>query len=230
MTLSNGNPVKVRTAGALRMGMTQISASLGAGILTSFTHGPAIEVELAQGRCDADIVGLTQDAIRKGLSEQTLSGKPVAVGSIHVGMAIRKGGCRPPIVGLADFREALQAADTLIYTTAASGDYVHGVIENMGLAAALASKTERFSSGAEVNERLLRGIKPFELAFGVATELLFHSDKGIVYLGPLPDEIASSTPYEFAVLAGHERPEVAAILSHLASEETREVFATTGVD
>jgi hypothetical protein len=228
--MSNGNPVKVRTAGALRMGMTQIARSLGSGIVTSFTHGPAIEVELAERRCDADIVGLTQDAIRKGLAEKTLIGKPVAVGSIHVGMAIRKGGHRPPIVSLADFKEALQAADSLIYTTAASGDYVHGVIDNMGLADRLASKTERFSSGAEVNDRLLKGVKGFELAFGVATELLFHADKGVVYLGPLPDEIASSTPYEFATLAGHDRPEVAALLAHLASEETREVFAATGVD
>lgn len=230
MALSNGNPVKVRTAGALRMGMTQISESLGGRIVTSFTHGPAIEVELAEQRCDADIVGLTQDAIRKGLGEKALAGKPVAVGSIHVGMAIRKGGHRPPIVSLADFKDALQAADSLIYTTAASGDYIHGVIANMGLAAQLAAKTERFSSGAEVNERLIKGTKRFELAFGVATELLFHADKGIVYLGPLPEEIASATPYEFAVLAGHERPEVAHLLAHLASEETREVFAATGVD
>jgi len=74
MVLSNGNPVKVRTAGALRMGMMQLTQSLGGRVVTSFTHGPAIEIELAEGRCDADIVGLTQDAIRKGLAEKTLVG------------------------------------------------------------------------------------------------------------------------------------------------------------
>jgi len=230
MALSNGNTVKVRTAGALRMGMNTLCESLGGRIVASFTHGPAIEVELAEGRCDADIVGLTQDAIRKGVAEKTLTGRPIPVGSIHIGMAIRKGGHRPPIVSLADFKAALQAADTLIYTTAASGDYIHGVIETMGLGAALSAKTERLATGSQVNERLMKGTKPFELAFGVATELLFHGDQGVVYLGPLPDEIASVTPYEFAAVSGRDSPAVAELMAHLASEDVRELFAATGVD
>ena len=70
----NSGPIKVRTAGALRAGIAGCAEAYRAKtrqtFVTSFTHGPAIEKELEIRTCDADIVGLTRDAIdaahRKG--------------------------------------------------------------------------------------------------------------------------------------------------------------------
>ena len=156
--------------------------------------------------------------------------RSVRVGSIQIGIAIRKGARRPPVVSLSDFKDAVLAADGLIYTTAASGDYMVRVFVDQGLAEKLANKTERFDTGAKVNDRLIAGTAPMEIAFGVATELLAANDRGVVYLGPLPREIESATPYEFAAVAGRESEGVAAVLDFLETGPARELFAATGVD
>jgi molybdate transport system substrate-binding protein len=226
--------IKVRTAGALRTGLAACLAPWrakgGAAIAASFTHGPLIEKELANGTCDADIVGLTKEAIEGAQAAGSLGRRTITIGSIQIGMAIRKGADRPPIVSLADFQDAVRAADTLIYTTAASGDYMASVFERLGLTRALAPKTERLDTGAKVNDRLLSGTAPKEIAFGVATELLAANERGVVYLGPLPRDIESATAYAFAPVSGRTHPGIDALLDFLGTEQARELFAATGVD
>jgi molybdate transport system substrate-binding protein len=228
------DPIKVRTAGALRAGIAACAEAYRAKtrgtFVTSFTHGPVIEKELAIGTCDADIVGLTRDAIDTAHRLGALASRAVPVGSIQIGMAVRKGARRPDMGDMAAFEEALLAADALIYTTAPSGDYMASVFEKMGLADQLASKGERFDTGAKVNDRLIAGTAPLEIAFGVATELLAHNDGGVIYLGPLPREIEHPTPYAFAAVAGRDNDEVKAVLDFLATPVARELFAATGVD
>ena len=63
----NVHNVKVRTAGALKSGVAKsaelFKAEHGWAFTPSFIHGPHIEDELARGECDADIVGLIDEAI-----------------------------------------------------------------------------------------------------------------------------------------------------------------------
>jgi molybdate transport system substrate-binding protein len=233
--MTTENHVTVRTAGALKTGIVDCAKALQADFnqtfATSFTHGPEIERELAEGLCAADVVGLTGDAIGTAVARGKLAPRRVPIGSIQIGVAIRKGAERPDLASMDSFIEALRAADTLIYTTAASGEYMVSVLTRLGFIRRFEDKTVRYASGAEVNARLLAGKYPREIAFGVATEFLANADRGVVYLGPLPGEIESATPYEFAALAGHEdRREVRQVLDFLASEKAREIFAATGVD
>jgi len=230
----NSGPIKVRTAGALRAGIAACAEAYRAKtrqtFVTSFTHGPAIEKELEIRTCDADIVGLTRDAIDAAHRKGALASRAVPVGSIQIGMAVRHGARRPDLADMAAFEEAVLAADALLYTTAASGNYMATVFEKMGLTEQLASKSERFDTGAKVNDRLIAGTAPIEIAFGVATELLAHNDRGVIYLGPLPREIENPTPYAFAAVAGRDNNEVKAVLDFLATPVARELFAATGVD
>ena len=224
--------VKVRTAGALKSGMAKsadvFKAEHGWAFTPSFTHGPHIEDELARKDCDADIVGLIDDAIGAAVARGLLSPRRVPIGSIQIGVAIREGTERPDISNMEMFTAALRGADTLIYTTAASGEYMAGVLTEMGFIRRFEDKTVRYASGAEVNARLMAGKAKRELAFGVATEFL--SNPKVVYLGPLPEEIQNPSPYEFAALAGRDSDDVRQVLDFLATTEARQIFASTGVD
>lgn len=224
--------VKVRTAGALKSGMAKsvdaFKAAHGWAFTPSFTHGPHIEDELARHACDADIVGLMDDAIGSGIAQGWLGSRRVPIGSIQIGIAIREGAERPDISNMEMFTAALRSAETLIYTTAASGEYVAGVLTELGFIRRFEDKTVRYASGAEVNARLMAGKAKRELAFGVATEFL--SNPKVVYLGPLPEEIQHPSPYEFAALAGRDGDDVRQVLDFLATTKAREIFASTGVD
>lgn len=234
-TASPSTPsVKVRTAGALKTGTAKcleiFKAEHGWSFVPSFTHGPHIEDELAARTSDADIVGLIDDAIGKAVARGYLSSRRVPIGSIQIGVAVRKGAERPDIGTMESFIAALRAADTLIYTTAASGEYMAAVLTRLGLIRRFEDKTVRYASGAEVNARLLAGKAPREIAFGVATEFLANASQGVLYMGPLPEEIQSPSPYEFAALTGRDGDAVNQVLDFLASEKAREIFAATGVD
>jgi molybdate transport system substrate-binding protein len=231
--MAEASPIKVRTAGALKSGTAQCAekfrARFNQTFAASFTHGPHIEVELAGGTCDADIVGLMDDAIADAISKGYLGPRRVPVGSIQIGVAIRDGAERPDIGTMDMFTAALRSAETLIYTTAASGEYMAGVLTEMGLIRRFEDKTVRFASGAEVNARLVAGKAKRELAFGVATEFL--SNPKVVYLGPLPEEIQNPSPYEFAALKGREGDlRVKQVLDFFDTTEARQIFAATGVD
>src|SRR5690349_19847108 len=134
--MADASPIKVRTAGALRTGTSlcveKFRAQFNQTFAASFTHGPHIEVELADGTCDADIVGLMDDAIAGAIAKGTLAPRRVPIGSIQIGVAMREGAERPDISTMELFIAALRAAETLIYTTAASGEYMAGVLTEMG--------------------------------------------------------------------------------------------------
>ena len=164
------------------------------------------------------------DCIAKGY----LAPRRVAVGSIQIGIAMREGAERPDLLTMETFIAALETADHLVYTTAASGEYMQAQFVKMGLAAKVATKAVRFSSGNEVNERLIAGTARRELAFGVATEFL--SNPRVVYLGPLPEEIQNPSPYEFAALKDRGDGRVKQVLEFFDTEEARRIFASTGVD
>jgi molybdate transport system substrate-binding protein len=226
-------PVKVRTAGALRSGTTlcaeKFRAQFNQTFAASFTHGPHIEVELTNGTCDGDIVGLMDDAIADGIAKGLLDTRRVPVGSIQIGVAIREGAERPDISTMDLFVAALRSADTLIYTTAASGEYMAGALTELGFIRRFEDKTVRYASGGEVNARLMAGKAKRELAFGVATEFL--ANPKVVYLGPLPKEIQHPSPYEFAALKGRAGdPRVRQVLDFFDTAEARQIFASTGVD
>ncbi len=230
--MTSDHNVKVRTAGALKSGMAKsvdaFKAAHGWAFAPSFTHGPHIEDELARQDCDADIVGLMDDAIAGGIARGWLASRRVPIGSIQIGVAIRDGAERPDISNMDLFTAALRGADTLIYTTAASGEYMAGVLTKMGFIRRFEDKTVRYSSGAEVNARLAAGKAKHEIAFGVATEFL--SNPKVVYLGPLPAEIQYPSPYEFAALAGRDSDDVRLVLDFLATPQACEIFASTGID
>ena len=230
--MTNSPIVKVRTAGALRTGVANslkdFQAEHGWAFAASFTHGPDIEKELAQGSCDADIVGLMDSAIGHAVEKGYLAPRRVPVGSIQIGVAVREGADVPDISSMHYFTEALRNADTLIYTTAASGEYMVGVLTRLGFIRRFEDKTIRFASGGEVNARLAAGKAPREIAFGVATEFL--ANKQVAYIGPLPEEIQNPSPYEFASVRGRESEAVSAVLDFLAMGKARDIFAATGVD
>ncbi|MBC8158204.1 MAG: substrate-binding domain-containing protein, partial [Alphaproteobacteria bacterium] len=122
------------------------------------------------------------------------------------------------------------AADGIVYNLASSGQYVAKMIEGLGIAEEVASKTARVASGAAVMEQLADGPAANIIGFGQITEIRLHEHLGVHLVGPLPEAIGKVTTYAAAVLADAAAPEVArSLVDFMVSADGKGIFIATGV-
>jgi molybdate transport system substrate-binding protein len=228
--------LRVLTAGATREGLAACAvpfrARTGIAVDAATTHGHLILERLLAGETGPDVV-LLPEAMVAELEGAGLvrAGDSAVLGSIGIGAAVRAGEELPEVSSMTELVRTLFSATAILITEAPSGVHMDRLMDGLGLADILEPRIERFDTGTMVNERLLAGSEPGEIAFGVATELLFFRDRGIAYAGPLPDEAQMRHVYRAAVLAGSARTAASrALLDYLVTKEARAAFAATGVD
>mgnify|MGYP003667767571 CR=1 FL=1 len=230
------NPLKIYTAGATREGIGALAANiertLGFAIETPTNHGHLITEQVKAGLSDADIVMVTE-AMLAELAEDGLVDRAISapLGAIRIGAAVRAGAPLPDVSTMAAFESALREAASVVITEAPSGMHLERVFAALGLAQALEPKLMRFDTGTMVNLHLAASRTENEIAFGVATEILFFREKGVAYAGPLPEDIQMSNRYVAARLTRSDRTaEAKALMGFLGSDEARAAFAETGVE
>jgi molybdate transport system substrate-binding protein len=132
----------------------------------------------------------------------------------------------PAFADAASLRQAIDAAEALVFNRASTGLYLDRLFENWGITATVAAKSVRFPTGAEVLARVLSGTGA-ELGFAAITEI--HMVPALRYLGPLPAEVQNTTTYAVALLpnAVAEAPD---LLRHLGSPAARALLDAAGVE
>ena len=108
-----------------------------------------------------------------------------------IGIAVRPGVQRPDVSTADAVKNAILAAQSVSYSTGASGIYLADLFAKMGIGEAVKTKLVQPPSGAPVGALLARG--EVDLGFQQASELAHMP--GIQYLGPLPAEIQHVTAY-----------------------------------
>jgi len=152
------------------------------------------------------------------------------VGRVGVGVVVRQGSPRPEVSSPTALREALLAADSLVYNRASTGTYFERLLDRLGIAAQVAAKTTRYPDGTAVLEHVARGAGR-EIGIGAITEIRQFEARGLALVGPLPPDLQNYTVYVAAVLAGSPSPEAAhALLRYVTAPAARAVFAATGVE
>lgn len=235
MTDGRHATIGILSAGAPKLGIgrcaTAFGRKTGHKIDIAFATAPALRERMERGEAAADIlvapVPHMKDYIRLG---QIVPGTDVVVGSVTAGVAARSGAALPDLSSVESFRQALLDADTVLYNTASSGQYIEQLLDRLGLADALASKTERFPTGSAVMVRLSQGSAAREIGFGQITEIRRFGD-GVILAGALPEEIGKRTTYAAGLLAEANANQAArALLSFMASDEARRIYAEAGLE
>jgi molybdate transport system substrate-binding protein len=132
---------------------------------------------------------------------------------------------KPDIGSVEAFKRALLAARSVAYTIeGASGIHFSGLIERLGIAAAIQAKAVR-QPGGLVGELVAAG--KAELAIQQIPELL--AVPGIQYVGPLPQELQKITQASTGLFAGSKEPAAArAFLDFLFTPESALVVQAKG--
>ncbi len=124
-------------------------------------------------------------------SGKIAAGSRVDLAKSGIGAAVRTGASKPDISSGDALKRALLAAKSIGYSSSASGIYLAGLFERMGIADALKPKIKQSPPGMPVGELIARG--EVEVGFQQVSELLPIT--GIQFLGPLPPDIQHFTVF-----------------------------------
>jgi len=221
--------VTVFTSNGQRTVMAELAPrferATGHKLVASYDPGQIMMRRIDAGET-ADVVILGGSALadlaQKG---RIVSGSERPHSSCGIGVAVAAGLPRPDIGSVDAFKRALLAAQSIAYTIeGASGIHFSGLIERLGIAAAVQAKAVR-QPGGLVGE--LVAVGKATLAIQQIPELM--AVPGIQYVGPLPPELQKITASTAGLLAGSKEPAAArAFLDFLFSPESRQDLKAKG--
>ena len=141
-----------------------------------------------------------------------------ALARSRVGMAVRAGAPRPAIGTEAALVEALLGARSIALSRAgASGLFIAGLLQRLGIAEAVAAKAVVIESGYTA---ALAADGRAELALQQVSELLMV--KGVDLVGPLPPGLDGESVFSGGVFEGAQQPgAAAALLAMIAGAEAQ---------
>ena len=166
-----------------------------------------------------------------GIDSLTASGQLVANSAVPfvksgIGIAVRAGAPRPDVSSADTLKHTLLVADSVAYSSGPSGDYLAGLFERLGIAAAIKPKT-RLVQGIPVGELIARG----EAATGFQQIPELLPVQGIQYLGPLPSAIQYTTVFAAGLHAASQQPDAArAWVQCLTSPKAAALYQQHGME
>ena len=224
--------LKLLSAGAVKRGVSQVAAEFeratGTHVAVEFNTAPEMRTRVATGET-ADVF-VVPPALMDEFQQQ---GRIAAdsrgfVGRSRMGVVVH---ATAPVPGLSDteaFKKVLRGAGTVVYNKASSGLYSAQLMEKLGLAAELGSRTVVVDTGAAIMEYV--AAHPGAIGLAQISEVMVLVGKGcaVKLAAPLPDAIQNITSYDAAAATG--APVSARDLAReLTSAAAKQVFAATGI-
>ena len=184
---------------------TQFEQSTGHTLKISSDLGPNIVKRIDAGeKFDLVIVGPTQiDQLIK--SGQLLAETRTAIVRSGIGVEVQAGAPQPDISSVDAFKKALLNAKSIGYLKeGASGVYIAGMLQRLGIADAIEMKVRRPETDI-VSELVAKG--EIELGMVVSTQIL--TTPGVKFVGPLPPELQSYITFVGAITSDSPAPDAA---------------------
>ena len=143
-----------------------------------------------------------------------------------IGVEVRAGARKPEIGSVEAFKRALLEAKSIAYLRVGSGIHVAAVLEQLGIAEAVAAKTTRPDTDI-VSELVARG--EVELGIVVVTQIV--TTPGVDLVGPLPPTLQSYVVFTAGVSAKSKVPAAAKqLLTFLTGPTAVEVIRRQGME
>ena len=174
-----------------------------------------------------DLVIMAADKIDELIAAQRIvAGSRTDLGVSPIGVAVRTGAAQPDIRSGEAVKHALLAAHNIAYSTGPSGVHLMNLIEQWGIADALAGRLLQVK-GEPAGAAVARG--DADLGFQQISELLPVA--GLDIVGPLPDDIQKLTLFSIGLYVAAPQPEAAkALMMFLASPDSASVIRAKGME
>jgi molybdate transport system substrate-binding protein len=162
---------------------------------------------------------------------KVVAGSRVDIARVGVGLFVRKGAPKPDISTVEAFKRTMLAARSIGWNDPAAGApvsiYMVGVLERLGIAAEMQSKTVAFKQRSERFEAVARG--DVEIGFNQISEII--AAPGVELIGPLPAPIQNYTLFAAGIVAsGKEHDAAKALIRFVSSPAAEAVWKAKGFD
>ena len=210
----------------------RFKAETGREIDGNFGAVGAMRDKLLAG-APADLLILTR-ALIDALTVQghVVPGSAVDIGTVATAVAVRSGDPAPAVDDPAQLSAALLAADEIYLpdpAQATAGIHFAGVLDRLGIAAAVASRLRPFPNGMTAMRALAAATGARPLGCTQVTEIL--ATPGVRLVAPLPDPLGLATLYTAAVATRAALPDAArALAALLVGAEARGARQRLGFD
>ena len=185
----------------------------------------SIPARLAAG--DLDLVIMAGEGLDRLIAQGLITAAGRAdLARSGIGVAIRTGAPRPDLSSTAALMRALKQAKSLAHSSSASGIYLKGLFQRLGLTEALGNRIKQIE-GEPVGAVVARG--EAEIGFQQIRELL--PVPGIDFVGPLPPEIQHTTVFAAGIAAGAREPQAArALIDYLTGPGAAAIIHNSGME
>lgn len=201
----------------------EFSEASGHGIEGTFGAVGAMRARLVAAPAP-DVVILTAAIIAELAAGGIVLRDSVAdLGDVETAIAIRAGDSMPAVGDAASLREALLAADAIYFpdpNLATAGIHFAGVIEKLGIGAAVAPRLRSFPNGTTAMAALAKAPEARPIGCTQVTEII--ATAGVALVEMLPQGLDLSTRYTAAVVAQSPNQAKARDLVKLLTSEERQ--------
>jgi len=227
--------LRVVCSGAFRAAyqvlVTGFARATGHRVVTAWGSSAAgaptsIPARLAAGEC-LDLVIMAGEGLDRLIAQGLITAAGRAdLARSGIGVAIRTGAPRPDLSSTAALMRALKQAKSLAHSSSASGIYLKGLFQRLGLTEALGNRIKQIE-GEPVGAVVARG--EAEIGFQQISELL--PVPGIDFVGPLPPEIQHTTVFAAGIAAGAREPQAArALINYLTGPAAAVIIHNSGME
>jgi molybdate transport system substrate-binding protein len=194
-----------------------------------FGTAGAVAKQVAAG-ATGDVVIATHGGLA-GLAKQgKVDGATIRdLGSMGVGVAVRRGAPKPDIHDVDSFKRAMLAAHSIMYANPAkggqSGIHIAKVFTEIGLDKQIASKVQLRDRGPDGLKEVAKG--EIEIGLGQISEILANKDVELV--GPFPAAIQGAVTFSASVhSAAKDNTSAENLIKTLTTSAAKEKFKAVG--
>jgi molybdate transport system substrate-binding protein len=229
--------VKVLATTAMKTSFDELAAQFerASGYGLSLTFGPSLQLEKRLGDDEAADVAIVSaagvnDLLARG---KLISGSVVAIAASALGVAVPRSAPAPDISSAAAFTQALLAAKSIAVSKPVgggqSGVHMAKVFARLGIAEEIAAKAKYGTGGVSGLVGLIVERGEAEIGIQQIAELL--AVPGVQFVGPLPHELQSVTPFVAAIpIAAQNADAGRRLIDFLTSPEAKRVIKAKGLE
>jgi len=226
--------LRVLSVGAIEPGLGRIAEAYrretGHNVTIQVDTAPGLSKRLASGET-ADVFIAPPNVIDEAIkSAKAAPASRTMIARVGIGAAVRKGAKPPNLQTLDALRQALLAADAVVYNEGSSGLYLEKLFGQIGVSDRLKAKTVRYPNGGQVVQHILDA-KGGEIGFLPIPVIRSNEPKGLQFAGPLPSDAQNYTTYEAVAMTGGGAMDAARdFIRYLTTPAAKQVFAAAGVE
>jgi len=227
--------LRILSAGAAQAVVEPVMAAFkqeGHTFKAEFGAVGAMKARLLEG-VPVDLIILSGTMIDELIvAGHVVAGSRADLGRVGTGVAVRAGSALPDVRTVDTLRGNLLAATKIVCpdpAAATAGKIVMSALERLGIKEQAGPKLQFFPNGYAAMNWLAGSRGALEVGITQNTEI--KANKGVTYVGPLPDELQMKTTYSAGLPARAENAEDARVfIARLTGAANRAALAAAGYE